>query len=55
MNIHSIINLKNKNNEIPFKERIFISMNKLKFKFRNFKKFYILKNKRNKFQDKIID
>ena len=55
MNIQSITNLKNKNNEIPFKERIFISMNKLKFKFRNFKKFYILKNKRNKFQDKIID
>ena len=53
-------NLKNKlikkdtQNNIPFREKFFVSINKLKFKLRNFKEFYITKNKRNKYQDILI-
>jgi hypothetical protein len=42
-------------NNIPFKEKFFVSINKLKFKLRNFKEFYITKNKRNKYQDIVIE
>lgn len=47
--------LRNKKSFIPIKEKIFISINKLKFKLRNFKEFYVTKNKRNKYQDFIIE
>ena len=55
VNIQSNTDFENKSIQIPFKEKIFININKLKFKFRNFKEFYITKNKRNKFQDTLID
>jgi len=42
-------------NSIPFREKFFVSINKLKFKLRNFKEFYITKNKRNKYQDIVIE
>ena len=41
-------------NSIPFNEKIHISINKFKFKLRNFKEFYITKTKRNKYQDLLI-
>lgn len=47
-------NFKNNKKSIPAKEKIFISINKLKFKIRNFKEFYITKTKRNKYQDILI-
>ena len=47
--------LRNKKSFIPIKEKIFININKLKFKLRNFKEFYVTKNKRNKYQDFIIE
>ena len=40
---------------IPFREKFFVSINKLKFKLRNFKEFYITKNKRNKYQDIFVE
>lgn len=46
---------KNIQNKIPFREKFFISINKLKFKLRNFKEFYITKKKRNKYQDIIVE
>lgn len=42
-------------NNIPFREKFFVSINKLKFKLRNFKEFYITKNKRNKYQDIFVE
>ena len=42
-------------NNIPFREKFFVSINKLKFKLRNFKEFYIKKNKRNKYQDIFVE
>jgi len=42
-------------NSIPFREKFFVSINKLKFKLRNFKEFYITKNKRNKYQDIFVE
>lgn len=49
-------NLKNiKITKIPFSDKIFIKLNKLKFKLRNFNNFFISKTKRNNKQDIIIE
>ncbi len=45
-------NLKSK---IPIRDNLVIKLNKLIYKIRNFNEFYLLKNKRNKYQDMIID
>ena len=47
--------LKDIQKSIPFREKFFVSINKLKFKLRNFKEFYITKNKRNKYQDIFVE
>ncbi len=41
--------------KIPLRDNLLIKLNKLMYKIRNFKEFYILKNKRNKYQDMTID
>ncbi len=41
--------------EIPLRDQIEIKFNKIKYKFRNFNDFFILKKKRNKHQDIKID
>ncbi len=41
--------------KIPIRDNLLIKLNKLMYKIRNFKEFYILKNKRNKYQDMILD
>jgi len=54
-------NFKKKNNtkifksKIPLKDYFQIKYNKIKYKLRNFNDFFILKNKRNKYQDIKID
>jgi len=49
-------NLKNiKITKIPLSDKIFIKLNKLKFKLRNFNNFFISKTKRNNQQDIIIE
>ena len=49
-------NLKNiKVNKIPISDKIFIKLNKLKFKLRTFNNFFISKTTRNNQQDIIID
>jgi hypothetical protein len=53
--ILKIDNPKKIKNLIPINEKIFISINKLKFRLRNFKEFYITKTKRNKYQDLLIE
>ncbi len=45
-------NLKSK---IPLRDNFLIKFNKLIYKIRNFKEFYLLKSNRNKFQDITID
>ena len=41
--------------KIPLSDKIFIKLNKLKFKLRNFNNFFINKSKRNNQQDIIIE
>ena len=41
--------------KIPFSDKLCIKLNKLKFKIRNFKSFFINKSKRNNQQDIIIE
>jgi hypothetical protein len=41
--------------KIPLFDKIFIKLNKLKFKLRNFNNFFINKSKRNNQQDIIIE
>jgi hypothetical protein len=53
--ISKIDNFKKIKNLIPINEKIFISINKFKFRLRNFKQFYITKTKRNKYQDLLIE
>ena len=40
---------------IPFRDNLTIKFNKFNYKIRNFSEFFIFKNKRNKYQDIIID
>jgi hypothetical protein len=41
--------------KIPLSDKMFIKLNKLKFKLRNFNNFFINKSKRNNQQDIIIE
>ena len=44
-----------KNSYIPVKDKIIIKFLKISYKFRNFKKFYLDKKKRNKTQNLFYD
>lgn len=41
--------------KIPMRDHLEIKLNKIKYKFRNFNDFFVLKKKRNKYQDIKID
>jgi hypothetical protein len=40
---------------IPFRDNLTIKFNKFNYKIRNFSEFFIFKNKRNKYQDIVVD
>jgi len=44
-----------KNSYIPLKDKIIIKFLKISYKFRNFKRFYLDKKKRNKTQNLFYD